>query len=82
MGERLSNAETHFKVSVFYAALDTAISQITHRFQGMQDVAQRFGFLRPQELLLKSDGELYTSASALADQYKDDLSVDIPEQVL
>ena len=39
-------------------------------------------FLRPQEVLLKSDGELYTLASALADQYKDDLSADFPEQVL
>ena len=80
--ERLSHAEEHFKVSVFYTVLDTANVQATHRFQGMQEVAWRFGFLLPQELLLKSDGELYTSASALADQYKDDLSADFPEQVL
>ena len=80
--ERLSNAEEHFNVSVFYAALDTAIAQVTHSFQSMQEVAQRFGFLRPQELLLKSDDELYRSARALADQYKDDLSADFPDQVL
>ncbi len=80
--ERLSNAEEHFKVSVFYAVLDTAIAQVTHRFHGMQEVARRFGFLHPQELLLKSDDELYKSASALADQYYDDLSADFPEQVL
>lgn len=29
-----SNAEEHFKVSVFYAALDAAIAQVTYRFQG------------------------------------------------
>ena len=48
----------------------------------MQEVAWRFEFLHPQELLLKSDGELYTSASALAYQYIGDLSADFPEQVL
>lgn len=41
-----------------------------------------FGFLCPQELLLKSDGELFSSTSASADQYKDDLSANFPEQVL
>ena len=50
--DRLSNA------CIFYAAVDTAIAQVTHRFQGMQEVARRFGFLRPQELLLKFDGKL------------------------
>lgn len=59
LDERLSNAEKHFKVSVFYAALDISIAQVTHRFQGMQEVAWRFGFLHPQELLVKSDDELY-----------------------
>ena len=67
---------------VFYAALHGAIVQVTRRFQGMQEVARRFGFLRPQELLLKSDSKLYTSAGASADRHKDGLSADFPEQVL
>ena len=44
-----SNAEEHFKVSAFDAALDTAIVQVT-QVSGHARAAWRFGFLRPQEL--------------------------------
>ena len=80
--ERLLDPEEHFKVSVFYQTVDIAITQVTRRFSGMQEVARRFGFLRPRELLSKSDNDMYQSASALAEQYSDDLSADFPDQVL
>uniref|UniRef100_A0A8C3A0E6 DUF4371 domain-containing protein n=1 Tax=Cyclopterus lumpus TaxID=8103 RepID=A0A8C3A0E6_CYCLU len=80
--ERLLDPEEHFKVSVFYQTVDIAITQVTRRFSGMQEVARRFGFLCPRELLSKSDNDMYQSASALAEQYSDDLSADFPDQVL
>uniref|UniRef100_A0A8C3A271 HAT C-terminal dimerisation domain-containing protein n=1 Tax=Cyclopterus lumpus TaxID=8103 RepID=A0A8C3A271_CYCLU len=65
--ERLLDPEEHFKVSVFYQTVDIAITQVTRRFSGMQEV---------------SDNDMYQSASALAEQYSDDLSADFPDQVL
>ncbi|XP_063749772.1 zinc finger MYM-type protein 1-like [Eleginops maclovinus] len=53
--ERLTNAEENFKVSVFYATLDIVVAQVGRRFESMREVARRFGFLRPEELISKSD---------------------------
>ena len=69
-------------MSVFYATLDIIVAQVARRFDSMREVARRFGFLRPQELVSRSDSELYKSASTLAEQYSDDLSGDFPDQIL
>ena len=37
-------AEEQLKVSVFNDTLDIAIAQITRRFSGMNEMANRFGF--------------------------------------
>ncbi|KAJ4939019.1 hypothetical protein JOQ06_028482 [Pogonophryne albipinna] len=80
--QRLQDPGEHFRVAVFYANIDIVVAQLKNRFVGMSEVAQRFSFLLPRELLHATDKDLSESASALSGQYKDDLSVEFPFQIL
>ena len=68
-------------MSLFYATVDIATTQLGRRFRGMEEIANRFQFLSPKELLLVKDDDLYSSANLLAVQYSDDLSSDFPLQL-
>ncbi|KAJ4922335.1 hypothetical protein JOQ06_022539 [Pogonophryne albipinna] len=80
--QRLQDPGEHFRVAVFYANIDIVVAQLKNRFVGMSEVAQRFSFLLPRELLRATDKDLSESASALSGQYKDDLSAEFPFQIL
>lgn len=62
--------------------IDTVVSQLKHRFRGMDAIAKRFHCLRPTELVQANDDALHASAETLALLYKDDLSSDFPSQLL
>lgn len=79
---RLTDAEQHFKTSVYYACIDIAIMQLTQRFEGMKSVANRFRCIHPKVLLTKSDDELFKHAQILYNAYERDLSDDFAQQLL
>ena len=80
--ERLTDAEQHFKTSVYYTCMDTVISQLTCRFEGMRTVAERFRCIHPSALLADDDDKLHAQAQDLAIRYNQDLSVDFPKHLL
>ena len=80
--ERLTDAEQHFKTSVYYTCMDTVISQLTCRFEGMRTVAERFRCIHPTALLTDDDDKLHAQAQDLAMTYNQDLSADFPQQLL
>jgi len=47
---KLEDPEKAFKVHTFYPILDTAIGQLTSRFEGQQLVTQNFSFLIPENV--------------------------------
>ncbi|MCP3853077.1 MAG: hypothetical protein GY694_23035, partial [Gammaproteobacteria bacterium] len=80
--ERLTDAEQHFKTSVYYTCMDTVISQLTCRFEGMRTVAERFRCIHSSALLADDDDRLHAQGQNLAITYNQDLSVDFPKQLL
>lgn len=79
--ERLTDSEKHFKVSVFYATLDTVISQLTTRFEAMKEISSLFSILSPKYLLEATDIEMSKKVNALVEEYEEDLSVDLNFQI-
>lgn len=79
--ERLTDSERHFKVSVFYATLDTVISQLTTRFETMREISSLFSILSPKYLLETTDAEMSEKVNALVKEYEEDLSVDLNFQI-
>ena len=80
--QRLHDPEQMFKVNVFYANLDIIINQMKNRFNSMYNIVQKFDFLYPSNLTVKSDDDLYKSAECLAEEYSDDLSPEFPQQLI
>lgn len=80
--ERLTDPEKMFKVGVFYACIDTAVSQLKQRFKGLNTIAKRFRFLRPSELVHATDDELRACAETFAVTFDDDISSEFPSQLL
>ena len=62
--------------------MDTVISQLTCRFEGMRTVAERFRCIHPSALLADDDDKLHAQAQNLAITYNQDLSVDFPKHLL
>jgi len=55
--QRLEDPEKTFKVHTFYPILDTAVGQLTSRFEGQQLVTQNFSFLIPRNICQLSVNE-------------------------
>lgn len=53
--QRVQDPEAAFKVHVFYAVVDTALSHLHSRVQGQKLVCDTFSFLQPAKLLELSD---------------------------
>ena len=64
--ERLVDAESHYKNSVFYANLDIVILQLSARFEGLQTVTKHFRCIHPTALASDKDDVLYQAAFELA----------------
>lgn len=80
--QRLTDPEKMFKVGVFYACIDTDVSQLKQCFKGLNTIAKRFRFLRPSELVHATDDELRACAETFAVTYNDDISSEFPSQLL
>lgn len=64
--------EEHFKVNVFYIALDNLIGQLQERFKHCAEITERFSLiLNPKENCLTSTIEL--QAKTLAESYPEDV---------
>lgn len=79
--QRLQDPEAAFKVHVFYAIVDTALSQLNSRFQGQNLVCDTFSFLQPAKLLELSDSDLELAARKLQEEYKHDVGIDFPSEL-
>ena len=74
--ERLTDAQQHFKTSVYYTCMDTVISQLTCWFEGIRTEAERFRCIHPTALLTDDDNKLHAQAQYLTMTYNQDLSAD------
>lgn len=80
--ERLSDAESHFRINVFNASLDIIISQLSQRFTSMRKTDKLFQAIHPATLKNAQDDALYQDAQRLMGHYSRDLSPRFPEQLL
>ena len=79
---RLSDAESNFRVTVFYACLDIIIEQLSQRFTSLNKTAFMFEAIHPTTLLEAGDEDLYGAARRLREQYSRDLAASFPGQLL
>lgn len=75
------DSEKYFKVSVFYATLDTVIAQLTTRFQAMSRVSNLFIVLTPKFLIHANDEEVFKKVNVLVSEYEEDLNIDLSFQL-
>ena len=80
--QRLSNAESYFRVNIFYADLDIIINQMTQRFNTMRATSHMFEALHPATLQLAGDDELHDKAKRLSDHYDRDIGMAFPAQLV
>ena len=76
--DRLTDSEHYFKTAIFYHGIDTVISQLPCRFEGMNTISCRFNCIHPYALLKDKDDMLYSKAKNLVLAYSNDLSPDFP----
>ncbi|XP_077974734.1 zinc finger MYM-type protein 1-like [Styela clava] len=76
------NSESRFKVNVFYRCLNIVIFQLRHRFEGHRKIHERFHILYPEQLFKSDEQEIYSAGQRLLEQYSEDLSSALPEQLL
>ena len=62
---RLADAESNFRVNVFYACLDIIIQQLSQRFTSLHGTANMFEAIHPNTLLEAKDEELHEAAQRL-----------------
>lgn len=79
---RIDITEDNFRVSVFLPIIDTALSQLQGRFEGMKTVHNNFEFLTPSMILDSEESELIKSAYDFVQFYQNDISSDFPRQLL
>lgn len=80
--QRLADAESHFRVSVFNACLDIVTFQLTQRFKGLRATVDTFKALQPETLTNATDDELFEEANKLCHIYADDITSAFPMQLL
>uniref|UniRef100_A0A3B4ZP78 DUF4371 domain-containing protein n=1 Tax=Stegastes partitus TaxID=144197 RepID=A0A3B4ZP78_9TELE len=78
-GTEEQSPETHFRDRVFYAAMDSIISQLHVRFSSMQQICDEFCVLckfrdMPQD-------SISASCLKLSDKYKNDLTESLEDQI-
>ncbi|XP_022171567.1 uncharacterized protein LOC111034593, partial [Myzus persicae] len=79
---RIDITEDNFRVSVFLPIIDTALSQLQGRFEGMKTVHNNFEFLTPSMILDSEESELIKTAYDFVQFYQNDISSDFPRQLL
>jgi len=67
---------------VFLPIIDTALSQLQGRFEGMKTVRDNFEFLTPYMILNSEESELIKTAFDFVQFYQNDISSDFPRQLL
>ena len=82
--QRLTDPEKQFQINVFFSSMDIGISQLEHRFNGIDVVVTSFSCLSPHYMSLDSttDENLYNSATNLSNMYAEDISDDFPNQLV
>ena len=80
--ERLTNAESRFRVNVFNGTFDIMIAQLSQRFTSLRQTVNCFKVIEPEILSSSSDNFLFEEATKLAEMYKEDLTTKFPEQIL
>ena len=63
--QRLSNAESYFRVNIFYADLDIIINQMTQRFNTMRATSHMFEALHPATLQPKTPSILHLAHTSI-----------------
>lgn len=79
---RIDITEDNFRVTVFLPIIDTALSQLQGRFEGMKTVHNNFEFLTPTVIKDSEESELLKSAYDFVQFYQKDISSDFPRQLL
>ena len=79
---RIDITEDNFRVSVFLPIIDTALSQLQGRFEGMKTEHNNFEFLTPSMILDSEESELIKTAYDFVQFYQNDISSDFPRQLL
>jgi len=79
---RMDITEDNFRVTVFLPIIDTALSQLQGRFEGMKTVHNNFDFLTPSMILDSEESELIKTAYDFVQFYQNDISSDFPRQLL
>lgn len=79
---RTDITEDNFRVTVFLPIIDTALSQLQGRFEGMKTVYNNFEFLTPGKILNSEESELTKNAYDFVQFYQNDISSDFPRQLL
>ena len=78
----LFDGEKRFKVNVFLACLDIAISQLNHRFVGLNQIVDSFAMIQPQVLLKLTEEELAKECDNFRERYYDDVTDQLLNQLL
>lgn len=79
---RLNTTEDNFKVKIFFPVLDTVLSQLISRFQGMHDILENFNFLNPTIFLRQTDENIIKGSYDFCSTYKNDINSDFPRQMV
>ncbi|XP_063308419.1 52 kDa repressor of the inhibitor of the protein kinase-like [Pelobates fuscus] len=79
LGSEDQESEEEFKVSVFFVALDSVISELNQRFNSMENVCSLFAPIL--KLRTISDEELVTSTENLISKYPEDLTVSLLSEI-
>ena len=69
--ERLNDPEEAFKVTIFYATVDTALVQLKRRFVGQRMITSLFSCLFPQHMVQLKSPQLETAAGEIVREYPD-----------
>lgn len=77
-----NDAESRFRINIFYGCLDIILSKLVERFRGLNEVADSFGFLQPQTLGTISDELMFERCENLVKKYRGDLSDQLPIQMI
>jgi hypothetical protein len=71
--EPIINAETKFRVELFFPIIDTITLKLEERFKGQHFVAKTFNFLSPKNLLKMTSEEIHKAAKDFVEIYQFDM---------
>lgn len=79
---RFTDEGSKFRINVFNRTLDILVNQIQRRFDSFKRVVSKFDVLCPKALTHCTDDGVYEKAKRLCHEYNDDLSTDLPQQMV